>query len=173
MKTIEELYANHAEMPYLAPEYLEELTLKPIAKRQMERTSEGFLPGHIILLWRVQFASYRTDSPHHKYFYTTYGIDAQKELDWLVAQGYVVLEMAEQAIRHLSASQLKALLKSREVKGLSKLKRQELDQLVLELLSSVELAELTQVRAYLLTEKGQAILDSHPEIVAKHPQKKY
>lgn len=173
MKTIAEIYADHQEMPYLAPQHLDELLLKPIAKRQMVRTSDGFLPGHIIMLWRIQFGSYRTDSPHHKYFYTTYGIDAQKELDWLIAEGYVALEGATEAIRHLSGPQLKALLKEREVKGLSKLKRQDLDQLILDLVEEQDLEELTQVRAYLLTAKGQAVLAAHPDIVEKHPQKKY
>ena len=78
---ITEVYGEHAEMPFISPKYESELLQKPIAKRQMERTEEGFLPGHIILLWRIQFGTYTKRSSHHKYFYTTYGIDAQKELE--------------------------------------------------------------------------------------------
>lgn len=172
MKTIKDVYANHQELPYIAPKYAEELLEKPIPKRNMERTAEGLLPGHIIMLWRIQFGTYRTDSPHHKYFYTTYGIDAQKELDWLMKTGYVGLESPTESLRHLSATQIKSFLKARDVKGLSKFKRSELDQCLLETVTESELAALFSVRGYFLTTKGQKILAAHPEIVAKHPKKK-
>ncbi|WP_212768357.1 hypothetical protein, partial [Larkinella sp. C7] len=67
-------------------------------------------------------------SPLHKYFYTTYGIDAQKELDWLIEAGYVRLMTAQESLQYLRAGQIKDFLKSKEVKGLSKMKRADLDQ---------------------------------------------
>lgn len=172
MKTIMEIYGEHAETPHLEPKYLDELMLKPIAKRQMIRTEEGLLPGHVIMLWRIQFGSYRTDSPHHKYFYTTYGIDAQKELEWLIDEGYVTLEKAKEGLRHLPSTKLKVLLKDKNLKGLSKMKRADLDNAMLEAFSPAELENLVTVRAYLLLPKGQEILDNHPDIIDKHPQKK-
>ena len=81
-----------------------------------------------ILLWRVHFGTYTTESPLHKYFYTTYGIDAQKELDWLIEAGYVRLMTAQESLQYLRAGQIKDFLKSKEVKGLSKMKRADLDQ---------------------------------------------
>lgn len=173
MKTLATVYADHAEVPQVPDQYLDEILLKPIAKRQMERTPEGLLPGHIIMLWRLQFGSYLTTSPHHKYFATTYGIVAQKELDWLMDQGYVTLENPVQALRHVPAQKLKLWLKEAEVKGLSKMARADLDVQVLALWSEEELGQRFEERAYLLTEKGQETLDRHPEIVAKHPQKKF
>lgn len=125
------------------------------------------------MLWRVQFGSYLTTSPHHKYFATTYGIDAHKELDWLIGQGYVVIEEVREALRHVASSYLKTWLKEVGVAGLSKMKRADLDQAVLATFSDQELADRYEVRAYLLTAKGQETLDRYPDIVAKHPQKKF
>ncbi len=95
MKTIEEIYKNHAEMPFISLKYQEELRRKPIPKRHMVRTIEGLLPGHLVMLWRIHFGTYTTATSHHKYFYTNYGIDAQTELDWLIAQGYVQKTLQE------------------------------------------------------------------------------
>lgn len=168
-----DLYKDHAEMPYIAPQYETELFKKPIAKRQMERTVEGFLPGHIILLWRISFGTFLTNTFRHKYFYTTYGIDADQELDMLIEAGYVRIETAFESLRHLPAGDLKDFLKAKEVTGLSKMKRSDLDGKMAELYSEEELSGLFDLRSYALTEKGQSLLEAHPEIVDKHPKKKY
>lgn len=173
MKTFNEVYKDHAEQPYKAERYMEDLLTKPIPKRNMERTMEGFLPGHIILLWRINFGSYLTTSPHHKYFYTTYGIDAQKELDWLIAEGYVQIDSAFESLRHLSSIKLKEFLKDKDVKGLSKMKREDLDKAVAANYSEEELGQRFDLRSYAILPKGTVILEAHPEIVDKHPQKKY
>lgn len=173
MKTFNTIYANHAELPYLAPKYEAELLSKPIPKRNMIRTEEGLLPGHIIMLWRINFGTYTNQSSHHKYFYTTYGIDAQKELDWLIEQGYVKLDTAFDSLRHLSAPKLKEFLKLKGVAGLSKMKRQDLDKAVAENYSEEELGRLFDLRSYAILPKGETILSKYPEIIAKHPQKKF
>ncbi|SUN48506.1 Uncharacterised protein [Streptococcus dysgalactiae subsp. dysgalactiae] len=173
MKTIKEVYQNHAEMPYIAPAYQEELLRKPIPKRNMERTKEGLLPGHIVMLWRIQFGTYTTANSHHKYFYTTYGIDAQTELDWLISQGYVQKDSARESLRHLPASRLKDFLGQKAVKGLSKIKRDELDQAVLSHFSEEELSILVDLRGYRLLPKGEEALGANANIVDRHPQKKY
>ena len=62
---IKEKYAQHPEMPYISPErnlaaWLEEVDTssnKLVPKRNMIRLDGGYLPGHIIILWRVQFLS--------------------------------------------------------------------------------------------------------------------
>ncbi|MFA9413425.1 MULTISPECIES: hypothetical protein [unclassified Streptococcus] len=173
MTTITTIYANHAEYPRVPDQYLDEILAKPIAKLQMVRTSEGLLPGHIILLWRIQFGSYLTTSQPHKYFATTYGIDAEHDLVWLIEEGYVFIEGARDALRHQPITQLKAWLKDKGISGLSKMKRADLDKAVLTHFSDQELEQYCQERAYLLTEKGLSTLANHPEIVAKHPQKKF
>ncbi|MGT2907030.1 hypothetical protein [Streptococcus dentiloxodontae] len=173
MKTIDNVYAQHAEKPFILPKYEEELLTKPIAKRQMERTAEGLLPGHIIMLWRIQFGTYLTSSSHHKYFYTTYGIDAEKELRFLIEQGYVKVDSAVESLKHLAAPKLKAFLKAKGVSGLSKMKRSDLDEAMLAVYTEEELSQLFQLRSYAITQKGRTILEKYPEIIAKHPQKKF
>lgn len=173
MKELTQIYAQHAEMPYIAPQYEEELRKKPIPKRNMIRTAEGLLPGHIIMLWRINFGTYTTQSPYHKYFYTTYGIDASKELHWLIDQGYVKIDSAFESLRHLPASKPKEFLKQKQVKGLSKMKRADLDQMIAEYYTEGELAKLFDLRSYSPTSKGAEILARHSEIVAKHPQKSF
>ena len=173
MKNIKELYENHDEMPYIASKYEDELSKKPIAKRQMIRTEEGLLPGHIIMLWRINFGTYTNKSTHHKYFYTTYGIDAQKELDWLIDQGYVIVDTAFGSIKHLSAPQIKDFLKFKGVSGLSKMKRADLDKALANNYTEEELGQLFDLRGYSLSSKGKDSLENHPEIIDKHPQKKF
>ncbi|EHI69615.1 hypothetical protein ACVRY7_00600 [Streptococcus ictaluri] len=173
MKTIQEVYENHAEMPFILAKYETELIRKPIAKKQMVRTKEGLLPGHIIMLWRIHFGTYTTANPHHKYFYTTYGIDAQKELDWLIQESYVQVESAFDSLRHLPASDLKGFLTQKGVKGLSKMKRQDLDEAVAQYYNEQELSQCFDLRGYALLEKGQQALAANSPIVESHPQKKY
>lgn len=173
MKTIKEIYQEHTEMPYIAPKYEEELLRKPIPKRNMIRTVEGLLPGHIIMLWRIQFGTFTTASVYHKYFYTTYGIDAEKELSWLIEQGFVKIDTAFDSLRHLPASKIKDFLKSKGLAGLSKMKRADLDQSIADNYSEEELGQLFDLRGYAITQKGQDILEAHPEIIAKHPQKSF
>lgn len=173
MKTIKEIYENHSEMPFVLEKYEQDLIQKPIPKRNMERTVEGLLPGHIIMLWRISFGTYTTENPHHKYFYTTYGIDPVKELDWLISENYVQINSAFDSMEHLSAIQLKDYLKVKDVKGLSKMKRSDIDATIKTHFTEEEFGNLFSLRAYQLTDKGQEMLAAHPEIVAKHPQKKY
>lgn len=173
MKTIKEIYQHHSEMPYIAPKYEQELRQKTIAKRQMQRTKEDYLPGHIILLWRIQFGTYTTKSQHHKYFYTTYGIDAQAALERLVADGLVNIDTAFESLKLLSVLTLKERLKEEGFKGLSNMKRAELVAAIQDTYTEETLAKTFDERSYSLTQAGRKVLDSHPDIIAKHPQKKY
>ncbi|MFZ2186253.1 MAG: hypothetical protein WAV43_05355 [Streptococcus parauberis] len=173
MKTLKEVYENHDELPFVHPKYEKELCQKPIPKRNMIRTEEGLLPGHVIMLWRIQFGTYTTENPHHKYFYTTYGIDAEKELNWLIENNYVAVNSAFQSLPHLSALQLKEFLKEKGVSGLSKMKRLDLENQIAISYNEESLGKCFDLRSYSLLPKGQAVLDKYPEIIEKHPQKKY
>ena len=41
---------------------------KVVPRKNMEETSEGLLPGDIILLWRIQFGTFTTETSFSKYF---------------------------------------------------------------------------------------------------------
>ena len=54
----------------------------------MELLADNLLAGDIILIWRINFATFTTESWFPKYFEYTYGIDAPKHLEKLVEKGY-------------------------------------------------------------------------------------
>lgn len=81
-------------------------------------------------------------------------------------------DSARESLRHLPASHLKDFLGQKAVKGLSKMKRDELDQAVLSHFSE-ELGHLFDVRGYCLLPKGEEALAANANIVDRHPQKKY
>lgn len=131
------------------------------------------MPGHIILLWRINFGTFTTETAFSKYFEYGYGIDGVKELAFLISEGYVHVESAFESLDHLSATILKEFLKVKNVKGLSKLKRADVDDLLVSLYTEEELGKLFSVRGLMLTSKGGETLERHQDIVAKHPQKKF
>ncbi len=55
--------------------------------------------------------------------------------------------------------------------GLSGAKKTELMGLARERLSPAQLEDAVPVRSYKLTTSGRALLDAHPEVVAKHLKK--
>lgn len=175
---LESLYAGHAELPYISPErdiqaFLNDVPVKLVSKYNMTRLENGLLPGDIIMLWRVAFDTFTTQSWFPKYFEYTYGIDAKQSIKDLVDNGYVEIETAFNSIDHLNAAQVKKILQEKGVKGLSKCSRDQLNQLLNEHYTEEELAPYVTVRGYLLTEKGKVALEQGQEVVDKHPKKKY
>ncbi|MGT2715461.1 hypothetical protein [Streptococcus respiraculi] len=173
---VRELYKDHARMPYIAPErdlatWL--LDAKPVPKRNMEPLADGLLAGDIILLWRIQFDTFTTESVFPKYFEYTYGIDAPKHLEYLAENGYVHLESAFDSLDHLNATMKKNILKQKGITGLSKMKAADLNLALAEYFSEEELAQTFSVRGYKLTEKGVAALVANPEVIDRHPKKKF
>ncbi|NEW63411.1 hypothetical protein GMA11_08465 [Granulicatella sp. zg-ZJ] len=181
LQQVREIYAKHLQMPYISPErdlqaWLNEVSVssgKIVPKRNMERLDNGLLPGHIILLWRVNFGTYTTDTVISKYFEHTYGIDAQKDIHLLMEQGLVEEESAIVSTRHLTSGVLKSFLKEKQVKGLSSLKRADIDEAIRTHFSEEELTKLFALRGYTLTQKGQETLKCYPEVVDRHPKKKF
>lgn len=178
---IQQLYANHDEMPYISPErdldkWLTEVETssgKLVPKRNMIRLSEGYLPGHIIILWRVRFGTYTNETVISKYFEHLYGINGKLGMEKLLEDGYVIELGALNSLDQRTAGQLKLYLKDKKVPGLSKMKKDELVAIMPQYFTEEELAPYFTVREYRLTEKGEALLDNHPEVIDKHPKKKY
>jgi len=59
--------------------------------------------GDIILLWRVGFDTFTTQSWFPKYFEYTYGIDAAFDLRMLVEAGFVEVESAADSLDLVTA----------------------------------------------------------------------
>lgn len=178
---VKEKYAQHDEMPYISPErdlnaWLKEVETssnKLVPKRNMVRLVEGYLPGHIIILWRVQFGTYTNETVISKYFEYSYGIDAKKEMETLIKDGHVIELGALDSLEFQTAGQLKAYLKTKDVEGLSKMTKPQLVEAIHQHFSEAELGKLFTIRKYQLTDSGEKLLNNHPEVIDKHPKKKF
>ena len=181
VKAVLALYENHEEVPYINPKRDLEKWLQAVnigseslvPKRNMIRFPEDVLPGHLILLWRIQFGTFTTDSIFPKYFEYDYGINGSKALEELVKKGFAQRMSAADSLHHLNAAQLKAILKQNGLSGYSKLNKSELMDFAKEQLNEEQLAPAFDVRGYVLTDAGKALLEKHPEPVDRHPKKKY
>lgn len=177
-KQVQTLYKNYPEMPYISPnrplkEWLDGLDIGKshlVAKRQMERFPNGLLPGDLILLWHISLGTFTTDSWYPKYFEYDYGINGPQSLDQLVDQGFARQMTAKESLTYQTAPQLKQLLKQKNVKGYSKLKKDELIQEVKEHFDDATLDQTISLRGYALTPKGEQALKDYPEPVERHPK---
>ena len=171
---LETFYKDHQVKLFISPErdlnaWL--LNSKPVPKRNMELLADDLLASDIILLWRINFGTFTTETWFPKYFEYTYGIDAPKHLKTLVKKGYAGIETAFDSLDHLNATMKKNILKSKEITGLSKMKSVNLDQAFHDNFLEEELASNFSIRGYKLTPKGEEILEQNQEIVDRHPKK--
>ena len=172
--TIENIYKDHQVKPYISPDRDIETWLlnpKPVPKRNMELLEDNLLAGDIILLWRINFGTFTTETWFPKYFEYTYGIDAPKHLEKLIEKGYATIETAFDSLDHLNSTMKKNILKKKGVTGLSKMKAADLNQALHEHFSEEELASLFSIRGYKLTPKGEQALKDHQAIIDRHPKK--
>ena len=181
IEKVKELYKDYPEIPYISEDrdvakFLTEVVIskgKLVPKRNMERTVENLLPGHIILLWRINFETFTTDSHFPKYFEYTYGVNGKKCLLELEKKDYIRKMTATESLIYLSVPILKNFLKEKGIRGLSKMKREDIDKAILENFSNAELENMFNIRGYEITKKGTQLLTKYAHIVDKHPKKKY
>ena len=99
---------------------------------------------------------------------TPYGIDAAIDLRMLIEAGFVGVESAADSLDLVAAPALRKALKDAGVSGLSGVKKAELIGLAREHLSPAQFEDAVPVRSYKLTTSGRALLDTHPEVVARY-----
>ncbi|CAM3126221.1 hypothetical protein STFE110948_03195 [Streptobacillus felis] len=167
-KKIREIYKKFPKRPYIS----EENNLKTtVPYRNMIPVSEDLVPGDIILLWRINFRTFTTESPFPKYFEYDYGINARENLQKLIDNGYVFIESTFDSMRHVTAKFLKDIFKREGFKGISALKKEELEELAINTFTEERMSTEFSIRGYALTYKGKVALEKHRYIVNKHPQK--
>jgi len=169
-----EIYKSHENMPYISPERnIDEwlLDAKPVPKRNMLTLNDNLLAGDIILLWRIGFGTFTTETWFPKYFEYTYGINAPENLKKLEDEGYVEVESAFSSLDYINSTIKKNILKDKGVKGLSKLKAADLDKALEENFNEEELAKLFSIRGYKLTLKGEKALLDNQDVIDRHPKK--
>ena len=121
----------------------------------MELLADNLLAGDIILLWRINFGTFTTETWFPKYFEYTYGSDVPKHLEALVEKGYALVETAFDSLDHLNSTLKKNILKKKGVTGLSKMKATDLNQALHDHFSKEELTVHFSIRGYRLTPKGE------------------
>ena len=171
---MEKFYADHEVKPQISPERDLEAWLldpKPVSKRNMELLQDGLLAGDIILLWRINFGTFTTETWFPKYFEYTYGIHVPEHFKALVDKGYASIESAFDSLDHINATMKKAILKKKGVAGLSKMKATDLNQALVDHFTEEELAQQFTVRGFQLTDKGKQALKDHQAIIDRHPKK--
>ena len=172
--TLDTIYKDYPVKPYISPNRDVEAWLlnpKPVPKRNMELLENNLLAGDIILLWRINFGTFTTETWFPKYFEYTYGIDAPKHLETLVEKGYAIIETAFDSLDHLNATMKKNILKKKGVTGVSKMKVADLNQALHDHFSEEELTNCFSIRGYKLTPKGKQALKDHQAIIDRHPKK--
>jgi len=165
-----EIYKSHENMPYISPERnIDEwlLDAKPVPKRNMLTLKDNLLAGDIILLWRIGFGTFTTETWFPKYFEYTYGINAPENLKKLEDEGYVEVESAFSSLDYINSTIKKNILKDKGVKGLSKLKAADLDKALEENFNE----EVFSIRGYKLTLKGEKALLDNQDVIDRHPKK--
>lgn len=108
----------------------------------MDLLADDLLAGDIILLWRIQFGTFTTETWFPKYFEYSYGIDAPKHLKTLVEKDYDLVETSFDSLDHLNTTMKKNILKSKGITGLSKMKSADLNQAFHNNFSEEELASV-------------------------------
>ena len=170
---LEKFYADHEMKPSISPERDLEAWLldpKPVSKRNMELLHDVLVAGDIILLWRINFGTFTTETWFPKYFEYTYGIHAPEHLKALVDKDYAYIESAFGSLDHINATMKKAILKKKGVAGLSKMKAADLNQALADHFTEEELAQQFTVRGYQLMDKGKQALKEHQAIIDRHPK---
>lgn len=122
-------------MPYISPDRNIDkwlLNPKPVPKRNMINLNDKLIAGDIILSWFVGFGTFTTESWFSKYFKYTYGINAPENLSKLVKEGFIEIESAFASLKHINSIMKKNILRQKAIKGLSKLKAAELDEVLKE-----------------------------------------
>lgn len=172
------VYANYPEQPYISKDrdikdWLKNPEKYPYAKverQQMVRLKEGLLPGDIIMLWRIGFNNFSTESQIPAYFEYRYGVDANASIQLLLKLKVATKNTARESLDLLSIPLLKKILKANNLKA-SGLKQQLLDRA--NQLSDSVLDASFDIRRYQITEKGKKLLKKYESIILKHGVKKY
>lgn len=168
------MYEDYPIKPYLSPERdLTREDFKPVPRRNMEPLADGLLAGDIILLWRVQFGTFTTETVFPKYLEYTYGIHGPKHLQDLIDRKFIQVESAFDSLDHITSTLKKKILKQAGVVGLSKMKAADLDQALHQTLTEEKLGAYFSVRGITLTEKGEAALQANPAVIDRHPKKSF
>lgn len=179
LDTIKKLYKDYPEMPYINPDrdfdtFMDKLDVQKehlVPKRNMVRTEEGLLLGHIILLWRLDLGTFSTESAIPRYFEYLYGINALKDLGRFIEEGLAYQMSAKETLYLVNAGTLKKILKNAGLSGYSSMKKDELVKYVQDQISEEDLVPQMPMLAYQTTERGHELVEKYDGIIQRHGPK--
>jgi hypothetical protein len=134
----------------------------------MERNEDGWLPGHIILLWRLDLGTFSTESAIPRYFEYIYGIHALKDLNRFIEDGLAYQMSAKETLYLVNAGTLKKILKNAGLSGYSSMKKYELVKFVQDSIKEEDLAPQMPIIAYQTTERGHELVEKYDDIIQRH-----
>lgn len=171
------IYQNYPEQPYISPERdLKLWETNPelfhygiVSKIQMQRLPEGVLPGDIVMLWRIHFNTFTTESIIPQYFEYRYGVDAHASITTLIKLGFAERCNATETLPLLNVTLIRSMLKAHKLSLNGK--KAELLQRVIDNIPEQQLATLFSVRKYKITALGSKLLAKYDAIIQKHGPK--
>ena len=170
-------YEGYPERPYISKErdmedwqaYPEKYPYGVVEKRNMVRLDEGILPGDIVMLWRIGFGNFTTETHIPNYFEYRYGVESLASLERLEEKAYAETLDAKGTLDLISMPVLKRIL---EHFGLKKTgKKQELVDRMLENVGAADLGSQFSERKIAITERGRDMLKKYDAIIQRHGPK--
>lgn len=177
-KIIHEIYKDYPEQPYISSsrdlkaweETPEEFPYGIIERKNMIRLEDNILPGHIIMLWRINFDNFTNETVIPQYFEYRYGVNSDEVLKDLVDLKYIELNSAKESLGELNMIVLKRILKNSNLPTSGK--KADLLFRIENSFSNEELEKLFPLRKYSITNNGKEILNKYESIIKKHGIKK-
>ena len=171
------VYADYPEQPYISPdrdlklweEQPEKFPYKKVERSKMVRLDEGVLPGDIVMLWRVGFGNFTTDTHIPDYFEYRYGVNSDESLELLIDLGYIEKMGAQDTLHLLNSDVIKRILKANALKVSGK--KQEILDRALTQIEPQELEKAFDTRRYKITSQGKDLLKKYDDIIIKHGPK--
>ena len=171
------IYKDYPEQPYISSDrdlndwenFPEKYPYQKVSKNQMVRLEENILPGDIVMLWRIGFNNFTTESSIPNYFEYRYGVNSSKSIERLIKINAIILEDAAKSLDIQNMTLLKRILKKHNLK-LSGSKNELLDR-VLDNIDEKQLEKEFTERKYSITDYGKTLLEKHYEIIEKHGPK--
>ena len=171
------LYKDYPEQPYISPErdledwasYPEKYPYSKIEKRQMVRLPEGVLPGDIIMLWRIGFGNFTTETHIPNYFEYRYGIESRESIQLLISLGFIYQGTSIDTLELMSAPVVKRILGNHKLKKTGN--KNELLERVYDNIIEEELSKEYSERRLIITNSGKELLKKYDDIIQRHGPK--
>lgn len=171
------IYSDYPEQPYISPDrnlkewidYPERFPYGIVERKQMERLPEGVLPGDIIMLWRIHFGTFTTETVIPQYFEYRYGVNSAESIQTLIKLNYIEKQNAMESLGYLTVARLVKILEKNKLN--TKGKKVDLLLRIKTNISIEKMGKEFSLRGYQITPSGSFLLEKYDRIIQKHGPK--